>query len=477
MTRPRASWSRLRSIGSSGRRPVLNAFRCVRAQKALAEADEADRRLAAGERAPLLGVPIAIKDDIDLAGETTPFGCRGEGFETATEDCEAVRRLRAAGAVIVGKTTTPELGQWPITEGEAFGVTRDPWSLEHTPGGSSGGSAAAVAAGVVPAALGSDGLGSVRIPAAWTHLVGIKPQRGRISTWPETAAFHGLACIGPLARTVGDAALLLDAASGNHPEDRDQPPPPGSGTFADAADRGASGAGRPLRIALALGNPPFTTVRGDAPRSGDRGGGAGGLGTCSAASGTTSRPRVSPMGCLASACFPAGWNGLHDWGKRITDALGARPANPSQHLGGWTARPAGRTRPCARDCRCDARSARSSGALTSCWPRPARSRRSAVGGIDGLSGLGDRQGDDGGMPVHVAVERDRLAVDQRPRRDHLRRSAVRSPADGAGPCSEELLLELAAALETVEGRWHEPPPAARGRGSLGRGAAESAGRS
>jgi amidase len=114
--------------------------------------------------------------------------------------------------VIIGKTNTPELGQWPFTEGPAFGTTRNPWDLGHTPGGSSGGSAAAVASGVIAAALGSDGAGSVRIPAAWTGLVGIKTQRGRIPT--ESELFHGLTVLGPLARTVEDAALLLDAAAG-----------------------------------------------------------------------------------------------------------------------------------------------------------------------------------------------------------------------------------------------------------------------
>jgi amidase len=238
--------------------PSLNAFRCVRAEAALAEAEEADRRRAAGESLPLLGVPVAVKDDVNLAGETTPFGCGGE-FERAEQDCEAVRRLRSAGAVIVGKTTTPELGQWPITEGSAFGVTRNPWNLQHTPGGSSGGSAAAVAAGVVPAALGSDGLGSVRIPAAWTHLVGIKPQRGRISTWPDPDPFNGLTVIGPLARTVADAALLLDATTGNHPSDRVRPPAP-ERSFAEAAAEGAGASPGRLRIAVAL-RPPFTVVR------------------------------------------------------------------------------------------------------------------------------------------------------------------------------------------------------------------------
>ncbi|KJY25289.1 amidase family protein, partial [Streptomyces katrae] len=198
--------------------PSLNAFRIIRAEAALAEAEAADRRLARGERLPLLGVPVAVKDDMDVAGEPTAFGCAGD-FPPKPADSEAVRRLRAAGAVVVGKTQTPELGQWPFTEGPAFGATRNPWDTQYTPGGSSGGSAAAVAAGLVPAALGSDGAGSVRIPAAWTHLVGVKPQRGRISTWPEPEAFHGLTVNGVLARTVADAALLLDAASGQAPGD------------------------------------------------------------------------------------------------------------------------------------------------------------------------------------------------------------------------------------------------------------------
>ncbi|MGW5694207.1 amidase [Streptomyces asiaticus] len=204
--------------------PTLNAFRRVRAEAALREAAEADRRLAAGERLPLLGVPLAVKDDTDVAGEPTAFGCCGD-FPAKAEDGEAVRRLKAAGAVIVGKTNTPELGQWPFTEGPAFGDTRNPWSPEHTPGGSSGGGAAAVAAGLVPAALGSDGAGSVRIPAAWTHLIGIKPQRGRISTWPDIEAFNGITCNGPLARTVADAALLLHAATGNHEGELHRPEP------------------------------------------------------------------------------------------------------------------------------------------------------------------------------------------------------------------------------------------------------------
>jgi amidase len=220
--------------------PTLNAFRRLRPDAALAEAAAADRRLAAGERRPLLGVPIAIKDDMDLAGEPTAFGCAGD-YPVATADGELVRLLRDAGAVIVGKTNTPEFGLWPVTEGDAFGVTRNPWHLDHTPGGSSGGSAAAVAAGVVPAAVGSDGAGSIRIPAAWSHLVGIKPGRGTLPTPP---AFNGITEWGPLARTTADAALLLDVLAG---ESR----------FRAAADREP---GR-LRIALSLRTAFMAGVR------------------------------------------------------------------------------------------------------------------------------------------------------------------------------------------------------------------------
>ncbi|WP_082393046.1 amidase [Nocardia arizonensis] len=232
--------------------PTLNAFRIVRREQALAEAAEADRRLADGERLPLLGVPIAVKDDTDIAGEPTAFGCGGD-FPPATADAEAVRRLREAGAVIVGKTNTCELGQYPFTSGDAFGHTRNPWARDRTPGGSSGGSAAAVSAGLLPAALGSDGAGSIRIPASWTNLVGIKPQRGRISTWPHPESFYGLTVIGPLARTVADAALLLDVAAGAHPGDLHTPP---RLSVSDAVGRDP---GR-LRIALSL-RIPFTAIR------------------------------------------------------------------------------------------------------------------------------------------------------------------------------------------------------------------------
>lgn len=231
---------------------TLNAFRVVLTKQALTDAADADRRRAAGERAPLLGVPIAVKDDVDVAGVPTAYGTEGY-VRPATQDAEVVRRLRAAGAVIVGKTNTSEFGQWPFTSGPAFGHTRNPWSKEHTPGGSSGGSAAAVAAGLVAAAIGSDGAGSVRIPAAWTHLVGIKPQRGRISTWPLPETFHGITAYGVLARTVADAALLLDAASGNTDGDLHKPPPVRLSDHAHVAPE-------PCRIAISR-KLPFTGFR------------------------------------------------------------------------------------------------------------------------------------------------------------------------------------------------------------------------
>jgi amidase len=227
---------------------TLNPFRIICAEEALALADQADRRLGGEESAPLLGVPVAIKDDVDLGGQTTPFGCGGG--KPAVRDAEAVRRLREAGAIVIGKTHAPEVGQWHFTETPLHGATRNPWNPDHTPGGSSGGAAAAVAAGVVPAAIGSDGAGSIRIPAAWTGLVGLKPQRGRVSTWPDPEAFNGLSCYGPLTRSVGDAALLLDAVHGNVPADLHRPQPP-SEPWAAAAAREP---GR-LRVALSFSAP------------------------------------------------------------------------------------------------------------------------------------------------------------------------------------------------------------------------------
>jgi amidase len=297
-----------RIVSSQG---TINAFRRLRPEAARAEAAAAERRLAAGERLPLLGVPLAIKDDVDLAGEPTAFGMSGE-FEPKPLDCEFVRRLRAAGAVIVGKTNTPEIGQWPFTEGPAFGATRNPWSLDHSPGGSSGGAAAAVAAGLVAAAVGSDGAGSIRIPAAWTHLVGLKPQRGRVSTWPEPQAFNGLTSYGPLARSVADAALLLDVLVGNVEGDLDRPPAHHE-TFVAAAGRDP---GR-LRIALAL-NIPFSGT--PARLDPEVRAAVEGLATTLESLGHRVEPVDVPYGIAPSASImPRSMPGIRAWASRAPD--------------------------------------------------------------------------------------------------------------------------------------------------------------
>jgi amidase len=238
--------------------PSLNAFRVVLGDQALAEAERAQARLDAGETAPLLGVPVAIKDEFDVAGQLNTCGCDA-GQEPARADSEVVRRLRAGGAIPIGITNVPELTIWPFTETKTWGKTRNPWDPERAPGGSSGGSGAAVAAGLAPVALGSDGAGSIRIPAAWCGLFGLKPQRGRISYRPLAEHWHGMSVPGPLARRVLDAALFLDTVAGPAPGDAIAVPEPAE-PFAAAAQR----APRPLRVAMSLKVPPLVTARASA---------------------------------------------------------------------------------------------------------------------------------------------------------------------------------------------------------------------
>ncbi|HWV87966.1 MAG TPA: amidase [Capillimicrobium sp.] len=221
--------------------PRLNAFRVVFGERARVEADQADGRRAAGDRRPLLGVPIAVKDDMDMAGELTGYGSLAVRTPAAA-DSTIVRRLRDAGAILIGKTNVPELTLWPFTETAARGATRNPWDLDRTPGGSSGGSGSAVAAGIVAAATASDGLGSIRIPAACCGLFGLKAQKGRVPLDPSANDWHGLVHFGTVTRTVRDTALFLDAVA-----DR-----PSWGTFSEAAAR-PPGA---LRIALSMQVPP-----------------------------------------------------------------------------------------------------------------------------------------------------------------------------------------------------------------------------
>ena len=192
--------------------PHLNAFSVVLAASALAEADALDARPAA-ERGALAGVPIAVKAEADVAGQVTTFGGRGNTTPVAA-DSEVVRRFRAAGAIVVATTAMPEFGQFPFTESVAHGVTRNPWDLSRSTGGSSGGSAAAVASGCVPIALGGDGGGSIRIPSSCCGLIGLKPARGRVSMAPHAALWGTLGTAGPLTRTVADSALAYDVISG-----------------------------------------------------------------------------------------------------------------------------------------------------------------------------------------------------------------------------------------------------------------------
>jgi amidase len=241
----------------------LNAFRVVFAERALLEADQADARRGAGGDRPLLGVPMAVKDDIDVAGEATALGTNAHAGPVSA-DAEVVRRLRGAGAIVIGKTNVPELCIWPFTETPTFGATRNPWDLQRAPGGSSGGSGAAVAAGLVGAALGSDGAGSIRIPSAWCGLFGLKPQRGRISMAPKPEGWHGMSVNGVLSRSVTDTALFHDVASGSAPVDRDRPAPPTQSFLSSAR----TPPGR-LRIAYSTKIPPLVIARldGDARRA------------------------------------------------------------------------------------------------------------------------------------------------------------------------------------------------------------------
>ncbi|MCL8250950.1 amidase family protein [Aeromicrobium fastidiosum] len=219
--------------------PTVNATVAVLAEEALEAADDADRRRAAGESGPLLGIPVAVKDDLDIRGHVTGRGSRG-ATAVATADADLVAAMRAAGMVVVAKTTLPELAITGFTESELTGVTRNPHHPDHTPGGSSGGSAALVAAGAVSLATASDGAGSIRIPAACCGLVGFKPTQG---TMPSSGGWHDLSTQGCLAARVVDSALFLDAF----------------GSFGTSLVEAASADPAPLRIGVSFSAAAATT--------------------------------------------------------------------------------------------------------------------------------------------------------------------------------------------------------------------------
>jgi amidase len=248
------------------RDPALNAFSVVLADDARAQAAARDAELESAaaegrEVGSLHGVPVAIKEELDVAGCVTTYGGRGNSTP-ATADAEIVRRLRAAGAVVVGKTRMPEFGQWPYTESVDGGITRNPWDPTRTPGGSSGGSAVAVAAGMVPVAIGGDGGGSIRIPSACCGLFGLKPSRGRTSAGPWPHLWWALGTAGPLTRSVLDSALVYDAIRGNLPGDLfTAPEPPVSFVRAALADPAPLRIGWTTRPAVRGVRPHVQSVR------------------------------------------------------------------------------------------------------------------------------------------------------------------------------------------------------------------------
>jgi amidase len=240
--------------------PALNAFVTVADDAAMKDAEAADRGLGRlTSLPPFYGVPIGIKDLIETAGIRTTFSSRLFADYVPANDAAAVRRLRAAGFILIGKTNTPEFGGLSVTESELNGACRNPWDTRLSPGGSSGGSAAAVASGMCPVALGTDDGGSVRIPASCCGLLGLKPSRGRISLGPRTSeGINGYSVIGPIARTVDDIAALLDVLQGYETGDPYWLPPP-SPSF--RADIGIT-PGR-LRIAVTSSTPTGESVHPD----------------------------------------------------------------------------------------------------------------------------------------------------------------------------------------------------------------------
>jgi len=229
----------------------LGAYVMVHAERALGEARAAERAVMAGEPlGPLHGVPVSIKDNLWTAGERVTYGSRLLAEFVAQEDAPSVAGLRAAGAIFVGRTNLPEFAWRGSTDNRLFGESRNPWDLTRTPGGSTGGGAAAVASGLGPLALGSDGAGSIRIPASFCGLVGFKPTFGRVPMYPAAGANELVAHVCPLARTVRDVALMLNVIAGHDRRDAFALPDDGVDYLAECNEPlGGTRGGTPVRIA------------------------------------------------------------------------------------------------------------------------------------------------------------------------------------------------------------------------------------
>jgi Asp-tRNA(Asn)/Glu-tRNA(Gln) amidotransferase A subunit family amidase len=222
--------------------PTLNCFCTVTADEARDAAQAAEVAVMTGESlGPIHGVPVSVKDLIFTRRIPTMAGSRLFADHVPEEDAVSVERLKSAGAILLGKTTTPELGHKGATDSPLCGITRNPWNPALTPGGSSGGAAAAVAAGLGPLALGTDGGGSIRVPASFCGIYGLKPSFGRVPSYPRLPGWHGVSVLGPMTRTVRDAAVMLDAMAG--PDDRDMHSLPAEGgpSFLEACEGGIAG--------------------------------------------------------------------------------------------------------------------------------------------------------------------------------------------------------------------------------------------
>ncbi|MFN8525780.1 MAG: amidase [Chloroflexota bacterium] len=221
--------------------PRLNAFVNVLGEEALASARQAEQALKDREPVGALhGVPVSVKDNVWMAGIPCTSGSRLMRDFVPAEDAPTVARLKAAGAIIVGRTNTPEFAWRGSCDNPLFGETHNPWDLTRTPGGSSGGAGAAVAAGLAPLAVGTDGAGSIRIPSSFCGIFGLKPSLGRVPFYPSAGASELTAHIGPMTRTVRDAATMLDVIAGPDERDRFSLPRPHGG-FLEKLDEGVKG--------------------------------------------------------------------------------------------------------------------------------------------------------------------------------------------------------------------------------------------